>query len=40
MRDLKISYLLGLILYSAIGSLGYIAIWNKTCSETIVNCYL
>jgi len=32
MRDLKISYLLGLILYSAIGSMGYIAIWNLKCS--------
>lgn len=40
LRDLKISYILGLLLYSAIGSMGYIAIWNLTCSETIVNCYL
>ena len=40
MRDLKISYLLRLVLYSAIGSMGYIAIWNLSCTETIVNCYL
>lgn len=40
MRDLRISYALGLVLYSAIGSMGYIAIWNLKCSETIVNCYL
>ncbi len=40
MRNLKISYLLGLVLYCAIGSMGYIAIWNLKCSETIVNCYL
>lgn len=40
MRDLKISYILGLLLYCAIGSMGYIAIWNLKCSETIVNCYL
>jgi len=32
MRDLKISYMLGLILYCAIGSMGYIAIWNLKCS--------
>jgi hypothetical protein len=32
MRDLKISYLLGLLLYCAIGSMGYIAIWNLKCS--------
>ena len=31
MRDLKISYLLGLVLYSAIGAMGYIAIWDKDC---------
>lgn len=40
MRDLKISYALGLSLYCAIGSIGYIAIWNLECTETIVNCYL
>jgi hypothetical protein len=40
MRDLKISYVLGLVLYSAIGAMGNIAIWNKTCDETIINCYL
>ena len=32
MRDLRISYILGLVLYSAIGAIGYIAIWDKQCT--------
>lgn len=27
-------------MYCAIGWIGSIAIWNKKCTETIINCYL
>jgi sodium-coupled neutral amino acid transporter 9 len=30
-RDLRISYLVGLLLYGAIGTFGSLAIWNKKC---------
>ena len=39
-RDVGVSYVLGFLLYESLGVIGSLAIANKDCKETLVNCYL
>lgn len=40
LRDLKISYSLGFLIYASIGILGSLPILKSACEVTIINCYL
>lgn len=40
LRDLKISYICGFLIYTSIGILGSLPIIGIDCKVTIINCYL